>query len=76
MLPGAESQFYDLALEKAVRYLVEVVHQLPKYEPTLAAQSLQRLSHLDTVLDEVLNGVGRIEQLVCVRRSPGPRATL
>ena len=64
MFMEAETRFYDLALEKTVRYLVEVVHQLPKYEPTLAAQSLQRLSHLDAVLEEVLKGVREIEQRV------------
>ncbi len=68
-LPGgqysaAEEALYDRALSEAVRYLVGVAARLPRFQASLAAQSLQRLRHMGSELDEVLHTVRRIEERV------------
>lgn len=56
-----ETALYNRALDESVRYLVEIAAQLPKFEPALAAESLQRLSHIGRDVDHILEIVERIE---------------
>jgi hypothetical protein len=60
----AETDLYDLALERSVRHVVEVASWLPKFEEAFAARSLQQLSRLTDDVDEILAGVRRIEATV------------
>jgi hypothetical protein len=60
----AEKAFYDRALQESVGYVVEIASQLPKFEPTLAAQSLQRLTHFRTQVGQILEIVQHIDAQV------------
>jgi len=62
-----ERALYDRALNESVRYLVEISAHLPKFEPTLAAESLQRLTHIGKDVDQILEMVQRIEREVSRR---------
>ena len=59
---AAEIAFYDRALEEAVRYVVDVAAQLPRFEERNAAASLQRLRYLADGVDSILERTQRIEE--------------
>lgn len=63
----AETDLYGRALERSARHLIEVASRLPKFEETLAARSLQQLSRLTGNVDEILDGVRRIEATVSAK---------
>jgi len=64
MFSARETTFYDRALAETVRYMVGIAAELPKFEATLAAESLQRLSRIGSDLENVLDTVQRIERCI------------
>ncbi|TWP52606.1 NACHT domain-containing protein [Lentzea tibetensis] len=51
---GPAVRLYDLALDQACRYLVQVVRQLPSFQPRALAEVLSRASAQTAQLDEIL----------------------
>ena len=69
---AAEEEFYDRVLAEAVRYLVEVAAQLPRFEKAAVAESLKRLSHLGDIVEQTARRVEHIEAWVATQeRDPG-----
>ncbi len=69
---AAEEEFYDRVLAEAVRYLVEIAAQLPRFEKAAVAESLKRLSHLGDIVEQTARRVEHIEAWVATQeRDPG-----
>jgi hypothetical protein len=56
-----ETALYDRALDETARYVVGIANKLPRFEPTAAGAVLGRLSRMSDEIDQVLEGVARIE---------------
>lgn len=69
---AAEEALYNNALEKAARYVVEVASMLPRFEVAAVATQLQRLSYLQSGVEQMLEAVSRVEQMVAAAM-PGDR---
>jgi hypothetical protein len=67
---AAEVSLYERSLDMAVCCLVEVAHQLPRFNQRLAAEQLKRLSRMQDDFERVLDGLGRLEQ-VLTASAPG-----
>jgi Leucine-rich repeat (LRR) protein len=63
-LGEAETALYEKSLDETVRYVVAVVDELPKFEATYAAQSLQRLRTIGDGVDKVLESNKTIQRNV------------
>ncbi|HEX5727108.1 MAG TPA: hypothetical protein VFX98_16645, partial [Longimicrobiaceae bacterium] len=66
LLSAAEVALYNVALDEAVRYVVQVASQLPRFQQSLAAQSLARLGRMADQLDAVLDATHDLERSVAV----------
>ncbi|GAA3435452.1 NACHT domain-containing protein [Kutzneria kofuensis] len=58
-LSESAHRLYDLALDQACRYLVQVVRQLPAFQPRALAEVLSRATAQAAQLDEVLSRLPR-----------------
>ncbi len=65
-LPETETAVYGQILQETVRYLIEVASVLPRFEPTVARENLNRLNHLGQDVADVLQTVRRLETATTV----------
>lgn len=70
MFSEAETQLYDRSLDQAVRYVIDMAAALPKFEPAVAAETLQRLRHVADRLTTILDRVQRIETALLQGQEP------
>ena len=52
-----------------MRYIVEVVDKLPRFQVSLAKENLLRLSNLGEVVEETSRGIKRIESWIAYQES-------
>jgi hypothetical protein len=64
MFSQEEISLYERSLDEAIRYMVGVAQNLPRFEVQAAATALGRLSRIGGDLEKVLDGIARIERLV------------
>jgi hypothetical protein len=64
MFSQEEISLYESSLDEAIRYMVGVAQNLPRFEVQAAATALGRLSRIGGDLEKVLGGIARIERLV------------
>lgn len=62
---AAEEALYERALNESVRYLVKVASTLPKFEESLAAESLGRLGRIEHVVQRIET---RLDHMVAIPR--------
>jgi hypothetical protein len=59
-LPKAAADLYEFVLDQGCRYLIQVVRQLPAFQPRALAEVLDRLSALADQLAEILANTPRL----------------
>jgi hypothetical protein len=65
----AEMSLYERSLDEAIRYMVGVAQNLPRFEVQAAATALGRLSRIGGDLEKVLDGLV-VRQVVAQREPP------
>ena len=63
-----EIALYNRALEETARYVVGIANKLPRFEPTAASAVLGRLSRMGDEIEQVLDGVARIEHALAAAK--------